>query len=137
MQTEHTHNDRKILTVIDDQEAGGRLLDELDDLVGVIEAAMLDQEAARMTVMETDAELEVLSAEATLGAEGSNETLRKAAVVLALRNNPEYQQHLQTNRSARAELHAAERRLAIAKLRVQLVKSALLLLIPQPPPHER
>lgn len=134
MQTQH---ERMALPVRDDGDPAGRLLDEFDTLVGLIEAAMHDMEAARATVAETDVQMEVLHASATLAAPGGNEAVRRAAVVLQLRDDPEYQTHAQTNRAARAELHASERRLTVAKLRLSLVKAALMVLIPAPPPFER
>jgi hypothetical protein len=107
-------------------------LDEFDDLVKLIESAMLDQEAARVVVMDTDSEMELMHASATLSVEGSNEAVRRAAVVVQLRNSAEYQTYQRANREARAALHTAERRLAVSKLRLTLVKSALMLMIPVP-----
>ena len=113
----------------DDRAAA--LLDEFDSLVSELDAAMTEQAEARAVVSEAETEMTVIEAEHALATEGRNEQERKARLVLALRDDPAYQVHAATARHARGALYTAERRLAVCKARMALVRAALGLLTPQ------
>ena len=117
-------------TVRDDADRAGALLDELDSLIADLDAALADASTARLVIADAEVEMAVIEASVTLGTTGPNETARKAAVTLALRDEPGYQTLAATAREARAGLYTAERRCAVTKQRIALVRAALALLTP-------
>jgi hypothetical protein len=119
----------EVLTVRDPDASyrGAGLLDELDTLITDLDDAMQDAATARTVIADTETELEIIAASYALGITGSNETARKAALVLALAVDEAHKVHSQTVRHARASLFTAERRIAIVKQRIGLVRAALAL----------
>ena len=118
-------NTSDIPTISIDADHAGRLLDELDDLISLIDSVIGDQCAARAVLADAEMEQAIIEAEHTLSVEGKNETERKARLTLTLRDDAAYQTHAAAAREARAALHQCDRRLTVAKLRVTLVKAAL------------
>src|SRR5439155_11953634 len=115
------------LTVRDEPDRGGALLDELDDVIAVLDAALADQCAARVVIADAETELAIIEASHMLAVTGGNEASRKAALTLALRDDAAYQQLARTVRDARAAYHEAERRCVVAKERCRLLRAALAL----------
>ena len=111
-------------------DRSGALLDELDTLIAELDAALAEQNTARLVVADAEMEMSLREASATLTIDGRNEAERKARLTLALRSDPAYQQLAQTARHARAGLLDAERRLTVIRQRIALVRAALTLLAP-------
>jgi hypothetical protein len=109
-------------------DRGAALLSELDDLIITLDSAITDAATARMVILDAESEMEVIAASIALGIAGTNEAARKAALTLALRGDAGYQVHAQAVRHARASLFTAERRIAVTKARIGLVRAALALL---------
>jgi hypothetical protein len=109
-------------------DRAGALLDELDSLISDLDAAIGDQYAARAVLADAELEMSVIEASITLDTTGPNETARKAAVTLALRQDPGYAELARTAREARTALHDADRRYQVIKARCGLVRAALALL---------
>ena len=103
------------------------LLDKLDAFIDELDAAHADASAARLVVSDAEAEMAIIEASLTLDIEGKNETERKARLVLALRDDGGYQELARTARHARATLLDAERRVAVVKQRIGLMRAALAL----------
>ncbi len=114
-----------VVPVRDDRDPAGRLLDELDSLISDLDTAIADADAARQVIADAESEMAIIEASVTLGIEGRNEALRKALIVLALRDDAGFQALAATAREARASLRAAERRLVIIKQRIGLVWAAV------------
>lgn len=123
MTTLNTYIVRDTLT-----DRAGALLDELDSLIADLDAALADANAARLVIADAEMEMELISASATLDTAGPNETVRKAQAAVWRSQDPAYQTHAQAARHARAGLLDAERRAAIVKQRIALVRAALALL---------
>ena len=126
--TRHPNGNLPAVRVPDDTGRAGALLDELDSLIAELDAALADANAARLVITDAETEIEMITASVTLDTTGPNETARKAAITLALRDDPEYQTHAQAARHARAGLLDAERRAAVVRQRIALVRAALALL---------
>lgn len=108
-----------------DADRAGALLDELDDLIRIIDTTLAEQNAARLVLADAEVESAIIEAEHTLAAPGKNEAERRARLTLTLRDDSAYQTHAAAARSARSRLHECERSLAVARLRVTLVRAAL------------
>jgi hypothetical protein len=107
----------------------------MDGLISELDRALADAAAARIVIADTETEMAVIEASITLTTSGPNETARKAAVTLALRDDGGYQSFAAAVREARASLYSAERRQTIAKQRIYLLRAAVALL--DGPPAEQ
>jgi hypothetical protein len=92
-----------------------------------LDDALADAAAARIVIADTETEMAVIEASITLGTSGPNETARKAAVTLALREDAGDQSFATAVREARVSLYSAERRQVVAKQRIYLLRAALAL----------
>lgn len=126
--TTHPNGSLPIVRVPADTDRAGALLDELDTLIGELDSALADTNAARLVISDAEMEMELIAASITLMAGGKNEAERKARLALALREDAGYQHFAATARAARASLFGAERRAAVLKQRIALVRHALGLL---------
>ena len=109
-------------------DRSGALLDELDDLIAALDATLADQAAARLAIADAEAEQAIIEASLMLATEGKNEGERKGRLTLALHADPGYAELARVARGARAVLFDADRRVAVIKARMQLVRAALALL---------
>lgn len=109
-------------------DRAGALLDELDTLIADLDGALADAAAARLVITDAETEMELIAASLTLETEGKNEAERRARLTLALRDEPGYQHFAATARAARSGLFTAERRAAVVRQRIALVRAALALL---------
>ena len=110
-----------------DRDRGAALLDELDDLISSLDATLADQRTARLVLADAESEAAIIEASITLTVEGRNEQERRARLTLALRDDAGYQELTRVAREARASLYDCERRLAVLKARVGLVRAAIAL----------
>lgn len=101
------------------------LLAAYDQAIRELDAALGDAASARLALGDIEGSLNVLEAQATLDAVGTNAEQRKAAATLALRDNPDWQDLSQRARDARAGLLDAERRAAVSKERCRFLRAAL------------
>ena len=125
--TMHPNGSLPAVRIPPDADRPGALLDELDTLIADLDAALADANAARLVITDAEMEMELIAASVTLDTTGPNDTARKAAITLALRDDPAYQTHAQAARHARAGLLDAERRAVVVKQRITLVRAALAL----------
>jgi len=99
--------------------------DELQAWQKAIEAldvALGDAATARAEISRQADAMEVIEANAVLGATGSNAEARKAGVTLALAGDLSYQELAGRVRDARSRLADAERRVAVLKERCRLLR---------------
>lgn len=110
----------------------GFLLDELDAMIAHLDAAIGDANAARLVMFDTETEMAVIEASVTLATTGANAAARKAAMLLALRDDAAYQTFAAAVRDARVNLFHAERTIAVVKQRIGLMPAAVLLHTDEP-----
>jgi hypothetical protein len=103
------------------------LLAELDSIIRDLDAALADAAQARITLADTELEMAVIEASLVLDITGSNETQRKAALTLRLREDGPYQEMSRIARDARTAIWDAERRAEVAKQRCRMLRAALAL----------
>ena len=100
-------------------------LDSWDDTIAALEAALADAAAARRDLADAEREADLLEARALLSINGSNESMRKAALTVALSESITYQDITAEARAARDRLADAERRAAILRERCRLHRAAV------------
>lgn len=109
--------------------AGGReALMRLDGLIDQLADILAEQDAARIVLVDTEAELAIREASAALNVLGGNAESRKAAVVFMLRDDPAYQQLRTAAGEARATIHRCDGRYRVLREQIELVHAALALL---------
>ena len=85
-------------------------LDDWDSAIAALDAALADAAAARRDLADADREADLLEARALLSITGSNESMRKAALAVALIESITYQDITAEVRALRERLTDAERR---------------------------
>jgi hypothetical protein len=103
----------------------GDMLATMEALIVEFDGALAEQNVARIALIDSEAELAILEASATLWAPGSTIEARAVAAALSLRDDPAYQQFAQTSRQARAAIQDTERRLAVLRERLALLRATL------------
>src|SRR5262249_20790052 len=69
-------------------DSAGALLDERDTLIADLDAAIADQNRARIVVADAELGMSITEANHTLGINGTNAETRKALLALALARDP-------------------------------------------------
>lgn len=100
---------------------------QLDSLITDLDHALAEANTARLVISDAEGEQAIIEASVSLSIEGKNETARKALLTLALRDDLGYRELSRTSRDARTALLDAERRIAVLKERIRLVRAALAL----------
>lgn len=108
--------------------SGREALLRLDGLIDQLAETLAEQDAARIVLVDTEAELAIREASAALNVLGGNAESRKAAVVFMLREDPAYQQLRTAAREARAAIHRCDGRYRVLREQIELVHATLALL---------
>ena len=104
---------------------GADQIDSWDDTITAPDAALADAAAARRDLADAEREADLLEARALLSITGSNESMRKAALAIALSESIPYQDITAEVRALRERLADAERRATILRERCRLHRAAV------------
>ncbi len=100
-------------------------LDDWGSAIAALDAALTDAASARRDLADAEREADLLEARALLSITGSNESMRKAALAVALSESIPYQDITAEVRGLRERLADAERRAAILRERCRLHRAAV------------
>ncbi len=100
-------------------------LDDWDSAITALDAALTHAASARRDLADAEREADLLEARALLTITGSNESMRKAALTVALSESIPYQDITAEMRALREGLADAERRAEIARQRARLHRAAV------------
>ena len=107
-------------------------LDDWDSAITALDAALADAASARRELVDAEREADLLEARALLSISGSNESMRKAALAVALSESISYQDITAEVRALRERLADAERGAAILRERCRLHRAAVAVAVGMP-----
>ena len=114
-----------VVIVPDVDEYAGMLLDEWDTHITAWAEAMEDAAQARRELAMTRESMAIIEAEIVIAVDGPTEGERRARALLALYQHDGWRRHREAIRATRDRILRAEHRAALAQMRTELVRAAL------------
>ena len=119
------HRCESSIAVPDSEDYVDVLLDEWDTHIAECEAALREAAQARRDLDRVWELIARIEAETVRAAAGRTRAERRAAIVLTLERHAGWCDHRRARRAARQRLQEAECRATVARLRAELVRTAL------------